>query len=220
MCRREVSSMWEIIRTIMHNARWYASMHALTFCEKDGCFQRHYRLISLIFPDTGCVAFHNDRDIVVYVNVVIYPNLCFPCIPHRLKDHLKISLFYNNLLITCVHKLWCPTKQARGIVCKNIDKCRFNCTVFVIKYISAIMMSSNGNIFRVTGPLWGEFTGHRWIPGTKASDAELRCFLWSACHRAHYDVAVMNAVDIFLQHAVLWIVTSPNHNTMTTEIYI
>ena len=26
------------------------------------------------------------------------------------------------------------------------------------------MTSSNGNIFRVTGPLCGEFTGHRWIP--------------------------------------------------------
>ena len=25
-----------------------------------------------------------------------------------------------------------------------------------------------------------EFTGHRWIPCTKASDAELWCFLWSA----------------------------------------
>ena len=24
----------------------------------------------------------------------------------------------------------------------------------------------------------GEFTGHRWIPRTKASDAELWCFLW------------------------------------------
>ena len=24
--------------------------------------------------------------------------------------------------------------------------------------------SSNGNIFRVTGRLWREFTGHRWIP--------------------------------------------------------
>ena len=35
-----------------------------------------------------------------------------------------------------------------------------------------IMTSSNGNIFRVTGPLCGEFTGHRWIPSTKASDAE------------------------------------------------
>ena len=29
-------------------------------------------------------------------------------------------------------------------------------------------------------PLWGDFTGHRWFPLTKASDAELWCFLWSA----------------------------------------
>ena len=43
-----------------------------------------------------------------------------------------------------------------------------------------IMTSSNGNIFRVTGPLCGEFTGHRWIPRSKASDTELWCFLWSA----------------------------------------
>ena len=42
-----------------------------------------------------------------------------------------------------------------------------------------MMTSSNGNIFRVTGPLSGEFTGHRWIPCTKASDAELWYFLWS-----------------------------------------
>ena len=28
----------------------------------------------------------------------------------------------------------------------------------------SMMTSSNGNIFRVTGPLWGESTGHRWIP--------------------------------------------------------
>ena len=37
-----------------------------------------------------------------------------------------------------------------------------------------------GNIFRVTGPLCGEFTGHRWVPRTQASDAELWCFLWFA----------------------------------------
>ena len=36
-----------------------------------------------------------------------------------------------------------------------------------------IMMSSNGNIFHTTGPLWGESTGHRCIRLTKASDAEL-----------------------------------------------
>ena len=75
-----------------------------------------------------------------------------------------------------------------------------------------MMTSSNGNIFRVTGPLCGEFTGHRWICLTKASDAELWCFLWSAPwvngwvnnrgtgdlsrHRAHYDVIVMHG-EIF-----------------------
>ena len=34
--------------------------------------------------------------------------------------------------------------------------------------------------FRVTGHSCGEFIGRRWIPRTKASDAELWCFLWSA----------------------------------------
>ena len=67
------------------------------------------------------------------------------------------------------------------------------------------MTSSNGNIFRVTGRLCGEFTGHRWIPSTKASDAELLFSLICAWingwvnngeagdlrrHRSHYDVSV------------------------------
>ena len=46
-------------------------------------------------------------------------------------------------------------------------------------YVSIMMTSSNGSISRVTGHLCGEFTGPRWIPHTKASDAELWCFLWS-----------------------------------------
>ena len=40
------------------------------------------------------------------------------------------------------------------------------------------MTSWNGNIFRVTGHLCWEFTGHRWIPRTKASDTELWCFFF------------------------------------------
>ena len=43
-----------------------------------------------------------------------------------------------------------------------------------------MMTSSNGHIFRVAGPLWGEFTDRRWIPLTNANDAGLWCFLWSA----------------------------------------
>ena len=41
-----------------------------------------------------------------------------------------------------------------------------------------MMTSSSGNIL-LTSPLWGESIGHR-IPITKASGAELWCFLWSA----------------------------------------
>ena len=38
-----------------------------------------------------------------------------------------------------------------------------------------MMTSLNGNIFRVTGHVCGEFSGHRWIPQTKTSDS----VLWS-----------------------------------------
>ena len=50
-------------------------------------------------------------------------------------------------------------------------------TVFTMHDV--MVTSSNGNVFRVTGPLYGEYTGHRWIPLTKASDAEFWCFLSS-----------------------------------------
>ena len=76
-----------------------------------------------------------------------------------------------------------------------------------ITWLVNMMTSSNGNIFHVTGPLWGESTGHLWIPLTKASDTELLYFslicTWTngwannqdvgdlRCHRTHYDVTVM-----------------------------
>ena len=50
-------------------------------------------------------------------------------------------------------------------------------TVLIKVFISHTMTSLNGNIFRVTGHLSGEFAGPRWIPHTKVSDAELWCFL-------------------------------------------
>ena len=48
-----------------------------------------------------------------------------------------------------------------------------------LKNANDMMTSSNGTIFRVTDLLCGEFTGDRWIPLTKSSDAELWCFIWS-----------------------------------------
>ena len=62
------------------------------------------------------------------------------------------------------------------------------------------MTSSNGNIFRVTGPLCGEFTGYRFIRGTLRFS--LICASTSGgvynrdtvdfiFHHAHYDVTAM-----------------------------
>ena len=83
-----------------------------------------------------------------------------------------------------------------------------------------MMTASNRNIFRVTGPLCREFTGVRWIPRTKASDAELWCFLWSAPnytaektlarlvfrrHRAHYDVIVTWTLVVIIIIAIQYI---------------
>ena len=67
-----------------------------------------------------------------------------------------------------------------------------------------MMTASNGHIFRVTGPVCGEFTGHRWIPHTKASDAELWYFLWSVPEQK--DVQTMETPVVW--DAIVLIMTS------------
>ena len=100
--------------------------------------------------------------------------------------------FYTNLTnivhwVVVWRKCGTPDSDKFREKLKNVCKivwCRFNIVyikhIHWYKNIYAMMTSSNGNIFRVTGPLCGEFTGHRWIPRTNASDAELWCFLWYA----------------------------------------
>ena len=68
------------------------------------------------------------------------------------------------------------------------------------------MTSSNGTIFRVTGPLRGESTGDRWIPLTEASDRELWCFLWSApeqSRRRWFDTPFRSLCRHYNAHRVL-----------------
>ena len=87
-----------------------------------------------------------------------------------------------------------------------VKKKMTNCIAASDEKFINMMTSSNGNIFGVTGLLCGEFTGPRWIPRTKASDAELWCFFdlrWIRGlvnnreagdlrrHQAHYDVIVI-----------------------------
>ena len=86
---------------------------------------------------------------------------------------------------------WYSTAYRTSVGCKSLfeltkDTSYFSltgelCSVYdeELGEIKSMMTSSNGNIFHVTGHLCGEFTGHRWIPRTKANDGELWCFLWS-----------------------------------------
>ena len=83
----------------------------------------------------------------------------------------------------------------------------FHLQILFVGNVQHYDVIKNGNIFRVTGSLWREFTDDRCVPLTKATDAELWCFLWSAPkerveanhqdagdlrhHRAHNDITVM-----------------------------
>ena len=82
----------------------------------------------------------------------------------------SITLLTLNTLRSRQHGKWDKTYLACDTV-KN--------TISWAQLLYYMMTSSNGNIFRVTGLLSEEFTGHRRIIITKASDAELLCFLWS-----------------------------------------
>ena len=97
-------------------------------------------------------------------------------------------LFYHTASDACFEISWPSSVQSMYFLSRIHDD--------VIKW----------KYFRVVGPLWGESTGHQWIPLTKANDMELWYFLWSITngwasnrdagdlrrHRAHYDVTVIH----------------------------
>ena len=77
----------------------------------------------------------------------------------------QLETFYNDVTTNTV-----PSKS------KEWNKLLLHFILAWAGGFEPIMTSSNGNTFRVTGPL----CGHRWISCTKASDVELWCCLWSA----------------------------------------
>ena len=96
-------------------------------------------------------------------------------INNREAGHLRRQRTHYDVSVMSVHNLSADGK----CYCTHIGLMWTGLSLHV-DYHMNMMTSSNWNIFRVTGHLCGEFTGHRWIPRTKTSDAELWCFLWSA----------------------------------------
>ena len=116
------------------------------------------------------VTFHR-RCLVSYYTCQHMQCLKFKCI--RQSDWTPGKTTYHK-----IRRSLGATRTALGIV-QTLKTAML--TLSMSNYCTLCMMtSSNGNIFRVKSPLCGDFTGDRWILSTKASDAELWCFLWSA----------------------------------------
>ena len=113
------------------------------------------------FPENICCSHVQSTHVTFKSQCNVDTNNCVQyllCIKNSLEGwHGDLSLVVNNWI-------WVPRGRQYALH----------------SFISVMTTSSNGNIFRVTGHLCGEFTGDRWIPRKKASDAELWCFLWSA----------------------------------------
>ena len=106
----------------------------------------------------------------------------------------------TTAVVTCA-KSWPEwiiiIKRTRSFATFNYELIKPSWNVFLV-YV--MMTASNGNIFCVTGPLWGDFTSHRWIPLTKAYDAELWCFFSSASEQT---------VEYTIETPVIWDAIAP-----------
>ena len=119
---------------------------------------------------------------------VIYHTVALPWVYDR-RNHRK-CMPVRKKVIDCQSNTqrhtMCPlifvveNRLFRTIHLLNPSRVRF--ILGTLRYICIFQFMttlSNRNICRVAGSLCGEFTGYRWIPLTKASDAELWCFFIS-----------------------------------------
>ena len=116
-------------------------------------------------------------------DTVEYNYLSLPEIPVSGTKGLKYYGTQEQLNPTtassCQNQSWYIMLWASGRSCNGVQMCFPKTPYNFACWRLYMMTSSNGDICRVTGPLCEEFTSHRWIPLTNASDVELWCFLWS-----------------------------------------
>ena len=162
------------------------------------CVVDRYRpIFTLIFHDclTGTDAFDVKVAIAVFC-IRVYVKSKTPLLPlynkirpwqmiyHRHCFHITqldiIKILFNYSKNNCKHSNKSLTVSTNYRINTWIWRMLFVKNHLRVSNPSQLMTSSNGNIFGVTGPLCGEFTGHRKIPRTKASYSELWCFIWSA----------------------------------------
>ena len=188
---------------LTHKSRWHQAQRIFRppinwNCHKFKIDQKHSNNIVFLLP-WYCILWQSHKCFInmlsVYSAAFMYKHIL-----HILNISLKT---YSHTVCLCFLLLCHPFYgNLYCFVFPNIFRCCFNGTEAIAWLSKYQWRSLDGhgqnrwllntaipnkarnhddvNIFRVTGHLWGEFTGRRWIPRTKASDAELWCFLWSA----------------------------------------
>ena len=126
-----------------------------------------------------------------------------------------------TLFLGCAEYGVYESADAIGVITSNLNIFICKSCLLINKWLRLVchnlcmMTSSNGNIFRVTGHLCGEFTGLRWIPPPPPHKGQWRgAFMFSLIcvwinrwvnnreagdlrrYRAHYDVIVMYDVQV------------------------
>ena len=131
-------------------------------------------------PYHGVIMVHRGSNVPLFLCIIIYS------VPPPPDFFLYFFLHFNNKWThpndNILHRWnsgWTRSLLGQLIVPYRQGSCACACL-----YFEVTMTSCNGNIFRVTGPFWGETTGCWWIPLTKARDGELWYFLWSAHEQA------------------------------------
>ena len=159
-----VKSFWMkkwIWRKIQH-VRWIPVHH---YVIQDEYFQERLSNLVAIFG-----RLFNDRYIKITYSWIYLVEVL------SMEDSVTLLLIMQQLRMFVV-----PLVLQLKPMCWNSNHIWTPLVTAAQKVFHIIMMtSSNGYIFHVTGHLCGEFTGLRWIPRTKASDAELWCYLWYA----------------------------------------
>ena len=119
-----------------------------------------------------------------WVKGIIWNPACRTCPRYQRLHHGILRRAFKLLQRHFLNKLWWIwmdrtywTNKWNPFIHVTYNKIK-SAVLFTWSHITRwyMMTSSNGNIFRVTGPLWGEPTGHRWITHTMTSDEELWCF--------------------------------------------
>ena len=143
-----------------------------------------------------------------FCSFLIFSSICYStshCIWLRCIEIYRESIILNHsckiatwvFIVKRPQRVWLIVERRQTVsrrdrncilhnICTWIRLVVFGCghtinskRIHVIPYCYDDIIKWN-HFYRVTGPLRGESTGDRWIPLTKASDAELWCFVWPA----------------------------------------